>query len=87
MVRFSRVSKKKESEKTRFEAQADLYSATKKYHEVSSYKHTQLSCGYYTQHLTEWCSMCTVGSCEPSSGVYVCVYALYTAHRSVVLYA
>ena len=36
MVRFSRVSKKKETERTRFEAQADLYAATKKYHTVSS---------------------------------------------------
>ena len=39
MVRFSRVSKKKESERTRFEAQADLYAATKKYHAVSSHLH------------------------------------------------
>jgi len=47
MVRFSRVSKKKETEKTRFEAQADLYAATKKYHTVSSH---EPKCDFHSKH-------------------------------------
>ena len=47
MVRFSRVSKKKETEKTRFEAQADLYAATKKYHTVSG---QEPKCDFHPMH-------------------------------------
>ncbi|XP_065177454.1 DCC-interacting protein 13-alpha-like [Sycon ciliatum] len=43
MSRYSRVSKKKETEKNRFEANADLYTARKKYHQVAMQYYSTLN--------------------------------------------
>ena len=41
LVRFSRMSKKKETEKTKFEGDGDLYIATKMYNNVRTYMATK----------------------------------------------